>query len=178
MAVLTPPHPTAEKLTVNDALPENHRGQLLETLRQRGLRMTPQRETILDLFFNASEGDHLSVDEVYEQLVAQNAGVSLATTYRTLKLFVSMGVMRELDFSEDHKHYELIRNAEAPHHHIICMDCGKTAEFESPEIAALVERIAREKNLRVVDAQLKIFAHCNDLKDDEGIFIDHESLKK
>lgn len=154
------------------------RQQLIETLRQRGLRMTPQRETILDLFLHANEGEHLSVDEVHEKLEAANAGVSLATTYRTLKLFVSMGVIRELDFSEDHKHYELIRNAEAPHHHIICMDCGKTAEFESPEIAKLVERIAKEKNLRVVDAQLKIFAHCENMTDDDGMFSDHESLKK
>ncbi len=162
---------------------EQLKERLLDTLRQRGLRMTPQREAILDVFFTLPEGDHLTVEEIFEEMGRQPqaelvSSVSLATTYRTLKLFVSMGIVRELDFSEDHKHYELIRNPEAPHHHIICTDCGKTAEFESPEIAALVERIAREKNITIVDAQLKIFAECANMVDEDGMFSDHDSLKK
>jgi Fur family ferric uptake transcriptional regulator len=153
------------------------RNTVLTTLREKGCRVTPQRETLLDLFFNLPEGEHVSVDEVHAMLQKQGNDISLATTYRTLKLFVSMGVIRELDFSEDHKHYELIRNAESPHHHIICVDCGKTAEFESPEVIQLAERIAKEKNLKLIDVQLKIYADCEQMTDDT-MFHDHESMKK
>ncbi|MFN8614483.1 MAG: Fur family transcriptional regulator [Vampirovibrionales bacterium] len=151
--------------------------RLIGSLRERGLRLTPQRESILDLFLSVPEGEHLSVDEIHQLLQQADAGISLATTYRTLNTLVGMGVLRELDFSEDHKHYELIRDPDSPHHHIICMDCGKTAEFESPEVLALAQRIAVEKNLTLVDVQLKIFAHCNAMVDDQA-FNDHDSLKK
>lgn len=156
---------------------ENIRERVLTTLRERGCRVTPQRETLLDLFFNLPEGEHVSVEEVHEMLIQQGSDVSLATTYRTLKLFVSMGVIRELDFAEDHKHYELIRNPESPHHHIICVDCGKTAEFESPEVIKLAERIAKEKNLKLIDVQLKIYADCLTAGEDKD-FSDHESMQR
>lgn len=156
---------------------EDIRTKVLATLRERGCRVTPQRETLLDLFFNLPEGEHVSVEEVHEKLTEQGSDVSLATTYRTLKLFVSMGVIRELDFAEDHKHYELIRDSESPHHHIICVDCGKTAEFESPEVIQLAERIAKEKNLKLIDVQLKIYADCLTAEDDKD-FSDHESMQQ
>lgn len=157
--------------------PIDVKNAVLATLREKGCRVTPQREILLDLFSNLPEGEHISVDEVHAMLQQQGHDISLATTYRTLKLFVSMGVIRELDFSEDHKHYELIRNPESPHHHIICIDCGKTAEFDSPEVIQLAERIAKEKNLRLIDVQLKIYADCEQMTDDT-MFQEHESMKR
>ncbi len=162
-----------------DIIPVNLRERLIQELRAKGFRLTPQREKILDVFYNLPEGEHLSAEELFQILKEEEqSDISLATSYRTLKLLVSMGVLRELDFSEDHKHYELIRDPGSPHHHIICVDCGKTAEFESPEIIALAEKIAREKNIEVIDVQLKIFANCANMREDEGMFVDHESMKK
>ncbi len=138
--------------------------------------MTPQRESILNIFYELPDGEHLSAEELHQILQQKNAGISLATTYRTLKLFVSVGVLRELDFSEDHKHYELIHENEVPHHHIICVDCGKTAEFESPEVQKLAEKIALEKKLQLIDVQLKIFANCLHMDHDTS-FQDHDSMK-
>lgn len=158
------------------SLPLDFRERLIGELRGRGFRMTAQREQVLDAFLALPVGEHLSVEELHRSLRTQASDVSLATTYRTLRLFVTMGVLRELDFSEDHKHYELIRNPEKPHHHIICIDCGKTAEFESPEVIALAERIAREKHLALVDVQLKIFAHCLETSHDQS-FLEHASFK-
>lgn len=152
--------------------------RLMASLREKGLRLTPQREAVVELFLSVPEGEHLSVDETHQLLQKADAGISLATTYRTLNTLVGMGVLRELDFSEDHKHYELIRNPDSPHHHIICMDCGKTAEFESPEVLALAQRIALEKNITLVDVQLKIFAHCENMVANDAAFSDHDSLKR
>jgi len=134
--------PNKDDAHTHDAIADAKK-TLIEGLRQKGFRVTPQREKILDIFYNLKDGEHLSAEELFQMLKTSGSDISLATTYRTLKLFVSMGTFRELDFSEDHKHYELIHDDETPHHHIICIDCGKTAEFESPEIQAVAEKIAR-----------------------------------
>lgn len=122
--------------------------------------MTPQREKILDVFHHLPEGRHLSAEDLYQILRNENTDISLATSYRTLKLLVSMGVLRELDFAEDHKHYELYRNPEEPHHHIICVECGETEEFECADIMPLATAITRQKKYTLHDVQLKVFGLC------------------
>jgi Fur family ferric uptake transcriptional regulator len=137
------------------------RTELSELLRNKGFRLTPQREKILDIFYELPAGEHLSAEELQMALENESSDISLATSYRTLKLLASLGVLRELDFAEDHKHYELARNPKSPHHHIICLDCGKTEEFESEEIIRLSEELAKERGFQIVDVQLKLFAFCN-----------------
>jgi len=136
------------------------RAELSDVLRRKGFRLTPQREKILDIFYELPAGEHLSAEELQQSLMADSSDISLATSYRTLKLLASLGVLRELDFAEDHKHYELARNPHSPHHHIICLDCGKTEEFESDEIIRLSQDLARERGFKIVDVQLKVFAFC------------------
>ncbi|MGE0200306.1 MAG: Fur family transcriptional regulator [Candidatus Melainabacteria bacterium] len=138
------------------------RNELSQLLRNRHLRLTPQRETILDIFYDLPEGEHLSAEELLHRLRERGSDISLATSYRTLKLLASIGVLRELDFAEDHKHYELARNPLAPHHHIICLDCGRTEEFESEEIFRFVKEMADKRGIEIVDVQLKVFAYCDD----------------
>ena len=134
--------------------------ELSELLRKKGFRLTPQREKILDIFYELPSGEHLSAEELQNMLRKETTDISLATSYRTLKLLASLGVLRELDFAEDHKHYELARNPHSPHHHIICLDCGTTEEFESEEIIEFAQKIAKERGFEIVDVQLKLFAMC------------------
>ncbi len=136
------------------------RAELSEILRKKGFRLTPQREKILDIFFQLPEGEHLSAEELQKMLRMEHSDISLATSYRTLKLLASLGVLRELDFAEDHKHYELARNPKSPHHHIICLECGTTEEFESEVIMQFAENLAQERGFDIVDVQLKVFATC------------------
>ena len=137
------------------------REELSVVLRNKGFRLTPQREKILDIFFDLPEGEHLSAEDLHTLLRQESADISLATSYRTLKLLASVGVLRELDFAEDHKHYELTRNPEDPHHHIICVECGGTEEFESPEAFRLAVALAKTKQFQLVDVQLKLFGFCS-----------------
>ena len=90
----------------------------------------------------------------------------MATTYRTLRMLVKMGVLRELDLAETHKHYELIDPNATPHHHIICLNCNKTIEFEDDEVNKLGQAIAKKYNIEIVDMQFQIFANCPDEEDD------------
>ena len=133
--------------------------ELLQRLREKGFRITSQRETVIKIFQENKE-KHMSAEDVFEILSRSNEAISLATTYRTLRMLVDMNVLRELDFAETHKHYELVDEDEAPHHHIICLDCNHTIEFENEEINELGRKIAEKYNVEVVDMQFQIFGKC------------------
>jgi len=132
---------------------------ILESLRKRGHRITAQRETILQIFKEEPHGNHLSVEELHSKLLEKGYKISLATTYRTLKLLSVLGLLRELDFAEGHKHYELKQDT-LPHQHIICTTCNKTLEFEDHFLETIGQEIASKHQFQVIDAQFKIFAVC------------------
>jgi Fur family transcriptional regulator, ferric uptake regulator len=96
---------------------------LKAALHEKGYRMTPQREVILDLFCQLPRGEHLSAEEVAQRLSAGGDRSSLSTVYRTLKLMSQMGILRELDLAEDHKHYELNETVKNSHHHLLPSQC-------------------------------------------------------
>lgn len=138
------------------------RQELSTLLRDQGFRITPQREKILDIFFELPEGEHLSAEDLQNALRSEQSDISLATSYRTLKLLASLGVLREVDFSADHKHYELIRSdSEIPHQHLICVDCGATKEFISVEVFEASLDIAENAGYDLVDTQLKLYGRCS-----------------
>lgn len=131
-----------------------------EDLRRRGYRMTPQRETILQVFQEMPEGTHLSAEELYEHLRDRDSGISLATAYRTLRLLSSIGLLRELDFAEGHKHYELNTPQSAPHHHLVCLGCSQAIEFENEALYELGLNVADAHRFTMVDIQYKVFGLC------------------
>jgi Fur family ferric uptake transcriptional regulator len=132
---------------------------LMQSLRNQGYRITPQRELIMRIFHDAGD-KHLSAEDVFDILQSKNEQISLATTYRTLRMLVKMNILRELDFAETHKHYELIDENSPPHHHIICLNCNKTIEFEDNRINELGREIAEKLGVEIVDMQFQIFANC------------------
>jgi Fur family transcriptional regulator, ferric uptake regulator len=137
------------------------REELSLLLRNQGFRITPQREKILDIFYALPEGEHLSAEDLQTILRKESSDISLATSYRTLKLLASLGVLRELDFAEDHKHYELARSDSGmEHQHIICVECGNTLEFTSEEVYNAAVEIARKARFELIDTQLKLFGRC------------------
>lgn len=138
--------------------PQN-KDSVFDSLRKKGHRITTQRETILQIFRSLPHGEHLSAEELHVKLLAGGTNVSLATTYRTLKLLSSLGLLRELDFAEGHKHYELKQDT-APHQHIICTGCNLTLEFEDHFLEEAGQKIGARYKFNVIDAQFKIFGLC------------------
>lgn len=128
-------------------------------LRARGYRITPQRERILKIFQDLPVGTHLSAEDLHQKLMTEAPKISLATTYRTLKLLASLGFLREVDFSEGHRHYELHR-AETPHQHLICIKCGATVEFSGQDIDAAAQAKARQCGFLPLDVEIKILGIC------------------
>lgn len=129
-------------------------------LNERGWRLTPQRETILHLFQELPRGDHLSAEDLYHRLESQGESISLSTIYRSLKLMARMGILRELELGEGHKHYEL--NQPYPHHHdhLICVRCNKTVEFKNDAILKIGTKTAEKEGYQLLDCQLTIHAIC------------------
>ena len=122
--------------------------------------MTPQRETILQIFQDLPKGEHLSAEDLYNRLQQMGEKISLSTIYRTLKLMARMGILRELELGEDHKHYEINQPYPYHHHHLICVKCNKTIEFKSDSILKVGSKTANKEGYHLLDCQLTIHAVC------------------
>ncbi|MEB3831351.1 transcriptional repressor [Phormidium sp. CCY1219] len=132
---------------------------LKNELQQRGFRLTPQREKILRVFQTLPQGKHLSAEELRYWLDREGEKVSLSTIYRTVKLMAQLGILRELEFAEGHKHYELNKPSEH-HHHLVCVQCHQTIEFKNEAIAELCSAQAEARQFELLDCQLTLHCVC------------------
>ena len=129
-------------------------------LHQDGKRLTPQRLKVLNLFENIGSGKHLSAEEVHGRLIATNSKVSLATIYRTLRLLVQMGFLHELELSEGGHRYELLSNDFPDHHHLICIRCGRTEEFENEQVLEAGRVAASINGFQLLESSFNVRAIC------------------
>jgi Fur family transcriptional regulator, ferric uptake regulator len=135
-------------------------GGLRSSLHGRGRRLTPQRQTVLSLFERIGEGSHLSAEEVHQRLLRAEERVSLATVYRTLRLLSSMELLRELELPEGGRRFELASDAHRDHHHLVCVGCGRTEEFESSVVLDEGRRAAGSHGFRLIECVLNVRALC------------------
>jgi len=119
----------------------------------KGLRMTGQRRTIARVLEQSD--DHPDVEELYARASREDAGISIATVYRTVKLFEEAGILERLEFGDGRARYE---DAERDHHdHLIDMQSGEVIEFVDPEIEALQEKIAEKLGYRLKGHRLELY---------------------
>lgn len=118
-----------------------------------GLRMTGQRRIIAAVLEEAD--DHPDVEELYARASARDAGISLATVYRTVKLFEEAGILEKLEFGDGRARYE---DAERDHHdHLIDVTTGQVIEFCDPDIEALQEKIAAKLGYALKGHKLELY---------------------
>ena len=137
-----------------------HPSPLESGLRLDGRRMTPQRKKVLSLFEEIGSGIHLSAEEVHAKLTSSGERVSLATIYRTLRLLVKMTFLNELDLSEGGNRFELISHDNPDHHHLICIRCGRTEEFENKEVINAGSTAAKKFGFKLLESSLNVRALC------------------
>src|SRR5881296_3407024 len=136
--------------------------KFMEFLDQKNLRLTSQRQAIIDSVFSTEE--HFTAEQLLEWSRRRDRSVSRATVYRTLPLLTESGFVREMDFGKDHKFYDP-NYADHPHHsHIICQDCDKIVEFESKRIEKLESQISQRLGFAVKSQRLQISGTCEELK--------------
>ncbi|KMN36210.1 MULTISPECIES: ferric iron uptake transcriptional regulator [Chromobacterium] len=128
-------------------------------LKDIGLKATGPRLKILDLFEEENAG-HMSAEDVYRKLLAENIDIGLATIYRVLTQFEQAGILVRHHFETGKAVYEL--NQGGHHDHMVCVSCGKVVEFFDPEIEALQDRIAEQHGFRIVDHALYMYGECPD----------------
>ena len=112
---------------------------LRAALKARGLRMTPQRQLILHVV--ADLHGHISVDQVYQQVVTQFPDVNISTVYRTLEVLEELGFVRHTHFHDSVAQYQ--RTDEAPHQHMQCSVCGHDSELDIAILEPLAEELQR-----------------------------------
>ena len=128
---------------------------------EKGMRMTDQRRVIAQVLSMAH--DHPDVEELYRRAHAVDHHISIATVYRTVRLFEDAGIIARHDFRDGRARYE-----EAPdvhHDHLIDMKTGQVIEFVDESIEALQEAIARRLGYRLVDHRLELYGNPLEDKD-------------
>ena len=131
-------------------------------LATKSLRMTSQRQAIIDSVFSTEE--HFTADQLLEWSRARDKSVSRATVYRTLPLLTESGLVTEMDFGKDHKFYDPNYAEHPNHNHIICEDCERIVEFESDQISRIENEITHQLGFAVKTQRLQIIASCEELK--------------
>ena len=127
----------------------------IETLAAKaGMRMTDQRRVIARVLSEAQ--DHPDVEEVYNRAVAEDEAISIATVYRTVRLFEEAGILTRHDFGDGRARYE---PAPDDHHdHLIDIQSGKVIEFTNDEIERLQHEVAEKLGYKLVDHRLELYA--------------------
>ena len=120
---------------------------------ERNLRMTDQRRVIAQVLSDAE--DHPDAEELYSRAVKVDPKISLATVYRTVRLFTEADIIETHDFRDGRARYE---TADSDHHdHLIDVTSGEVIEFVNDEIEALQHKIAKELGYELVDHRLELY---------------------
>jgi Fur family ferric uptake transcriptional regulator len=122
--------------------------------------MTGQLRVIAQVLQDS--GDHPDVEELYARASGRDAGISIATVYRTVKLFEEAGILDRLEFGDGRARYE---DADREHHdHLIDVNSGEVIEFYDPEIEALQEKIAARLGYKLMGHRLELYGVPTDKK--------------
>lgn len=120
---------------------------------ERGLKMTGQRRTIAQVLSEST--DHPDVELLYDRASAVDPGISIATVYRTVRLFEEAGIIEKHDFGDGRSRYE--EAGEDHHDHLINLRTGEVVEFVDEEIEKLQEAIAKKLGFKLVDHRLELY---------------------
>lgn len=132
----------------------SHRIDLEQLCADKGLRITEQRRVIAKVLSESE--DHPDVELLHSRASAVDPGISIATVYRTVRLFEEAGILDRHDFGDGRSRYEA--SPEAHHDHLIDVETGKVVEFVDPELESLQKQIAERLGYRLVDHRMELYA--------------------
>jgi Fur family transcriptional regulator, peroxide stress response regulator len=141
--------------------PELRFTQLIDALKERDFRLTPQRVELVRLIA-VSEG-HPSANQLYEKIKLKFPTMSHATVYKTLALLKDMNQVFEIDLRED-SHYD--GNRPHPHAHLICMKCNKIVDGEESLGHEAIKRLEQASGYTILRPQISLYGLCSDCKED------------
>ena len=127
---------------------------------EKGLRITEQRRVIARVLSDSV--DHPDVEALHTRAAAVDPRISIATVYRTVRLFEEAGILERHDFGDGRSRYEAA--PEAHHDHLIDVETGNVIEFVDPELEALQKQIAEKLGFRLVDHRMELYGVALDRK--------------
>ena len=130
----------------------------------KGLKMTEQRRVIARVLSDSA--DHPDVEQVYRRATALDPHISIATIYRTVRLFEEANILAKHDFGDGRSRYEEMPSAH--HDHLIDLQSGRVVEFHNEEIERLQQLIAHELGYELVGHRLELYAVPSDRKAPSG----------
>jgi Fur family ferric uptake transcriptional regulator len=130
---------------------------LVKRLKNRGHKLTPQRETVFAVL-SENAGRPMSPEEIYRSCAEKNPGIGLTTVYRTLELFRKIGVALSVHLHEGSQYYEL--NTGKHHHHLVCMGCGTVEQVETCIVDEMNDMIRDDYDFLVTSHCLSLFGYC------------------
>jgi len=133
---------------------------LAEILRERGLRLTPQRQLILEA---VHELGHATPEQVHNYVRERVAGVNITTVYRTLELLEELGLVNHTHLSHGSPTYHA--TGEDQHVHLVCRGCGSIGEVDPSVMLPVTERLRDEQGFRVDVGHVSLFGECGNCKE-------------
>jgi Fur family peroxide stress response transcriptional regulator len=128
---------------------------LIEALRKKGYKATPQRIAICR--FALHNRDHPTARRIYEEVKKLHPTISLATVYKTLQILQQLDMLQELDFPQAQARFDSYMK---PHVNLVCLRCGKIRDFDDPTAREIVARIAATAEFTMTGQRLDIYGIC------------------
>ena len=139
-----------------------------QKFQKKGLKLTDQRKTIARVILESKEAygesDHPDVDELYNRVLKIDPKISIATVYRTVKLFEESGILTKHEFKGGKARYEELN--EGHHDHLIDVKTGEIIEFVDEEIEKLQKKVAEKYGYKLVDHKLELYGVKVNSKDE------------
>ena len=141
------------------------REEFKKRLKEKGLKVTNQRLVVLEAL-ETSSNQHLTAEQIFDLVKADNPEIGLATVYRTIQVLLELHLIDRVNFDDGSERYEIVRTgttgARHHHHHLICINCGKVFEFEEDMLEGLETEIEKETGFRVIDHEVKLYGYCKE----------------
>ena len=132
----------------------------MDTLKESGVRITPQRHAVLEYLLNSMV--HPTADEIYKALEGKFPNMSVATVYNNLRVLREIGLVRELTYADSSSRFDCNTSE---HYHIICQECEKIVDFHYPsleEVESLAEQVA---GFDISHHRLELYGTCEECKE-------------
>ncbi len=131
--------------------------EALDTLKESGVRITPQRHAILEYLINCMS--HPTADEIYKALESKFPNMSVATVYNNLRVFRDVGLVKELTYGDQSSRFDFTTT---DHYHAICENCGKIVDFQYPGLDEVEQFAEHVSGFNVSHHRLEVYGLCPD----------------
>ncbi|RLQ92354.1 peroxide-responsive transcriptional repressor PerR [Falsibacillus albus] len=137
--------------------------EALDTLKETGVRITPQRHAILEYLISSMS--HPTADDIYKALEGKFPNMSVATVYNNLRVFREVGLVKELTYGDSSSRFDFVTT---DHYHVICESCGKIVDFHYPGLDEVEHLASHVTGFKVGAHRMEIYGTCPDCSKKEA----------